>query len=195
MSPTYRSVKSERVPFFCASKARGLAQRGRPVALRGKASHDPNAFVEVMRDAGMEPLDDFPGRHARWHCRCGVCGTTEGGWNSVRAGWLHPLRAEEGGCCGPLASTRRLVDRCGDERRRIGSPRTVSRAGKPWLCRCTSCDREVTARLTGLRTGEESRQRHTDSSSRFDYHRRIHRVVVAFRMSLRPERAVRHSVE
>jgi DNA-directed RNA polymerase subunit N (RpoN/RPB10) len=29
---------------------------------------------ERMREAGLEPVDDFPGSHEPWPCRCVVCG-------------------------------------------------------------------------------------------------------------------------
>ena len=35
---------------------------------------DPDAAAEVMRAAGLEPLEPYPGRHVGWHCECTASG-------------------------------------------------------------------------------------------------------------------------
>jgi len=160
VTPTYGSIRSGSGCHYCASKARGVAQRGRPISSRGKLDYDPNTVVLLMRNAGMEPLEDCPGRHAPWRCRCLVCGT-------IGLPRLNGIQAGQGGCvpCGKrkadaAARTRRLNDdSTAAEMTAAGLNPLVPYPGsdKPWRCRCVNCDREVTARLTGVRTGKGCR--------------------------------------
>ena len=48
----------------CADKAIGA----RHIAANAEAA------VALMREAGFEPLEDYPGSHQRWRCRCTRCG-------------------------------------------------------------------------------------------------------------------------
>lgn len=64
---------------------------------------DPTAAASLMRTAGLEPLDPYPGVDARWRCRHEACGTE-----------VHPtysnIKAGQGGCakCAAEAASVRL---------------------------------------------------------------------------------------
>lgn len=52
---------------------------------------DPDEAAGYMRDAGLEPLGPYPGRHAQWSCRCLNCQrTVTPRYGSIRRG--------QGGC-------------------------------------------------------------------------------------------------
>jgi DNA-directed RNA polymerase subunit RPC12/RpoP len=46
---------------------------GRCAYCRGNRVDRTDA-VRFMADAGLHPMEPFPGAHARWLCRCGTCG-------------------------------------------------------------------------------------------------------------------------
>jgi hypothetical protein len=160
VSPLLNRIRSGSGCHYCAAEARGVAMRGRPVSLRGKPGYDPGTVIAIMRAAGMEPLEDYPGMNRPWRCRCLVCGT-------IGSPRLSGIKAGQGGCipCGQrkvaaAAHARRLDDEStAAEMFAAGLRPLVSYpgAGKPWRCRCVKCGREVTARLTGVRTGKGCR--------------------------------------
>jgi hypothetical protein len=47
--------------------------------------------VPVMRTAGLEPLEPYPGRDAHWRCRCNTCG------REVNPRFVS-IRKGQGGC-------------------------------------------------------------------------------------------------
>jgi hypothetical protein len=158
--PSYAGIRSGRGCRYCADTDRGAAQLGRPVSARGKTGHDPEAVIEVMRRAGMEPLVEYPGFNAPWRCTCLVCGT-------VGAPRLHAIQSGQGGCipCGQakvaMAARSRRLDptSTADEMAAAGLDPLVPYPGsdKPWLCLCRGCGREVTPRLTSVRRGRRCR--------------------------------------
>lgn len=114
---------------------------------------DAEQAAALMRAAGLEPLEPYPGgNHRPWRCRCVKCGT-EG----------TPTRANisrgQGGClsCGIEASAAR---RLGDAEQAVvdmvaaGLQPLEAYPGtnKPWHCRCTRCGSEVRPRLGHVRS-------------------------------------------
>jgi len=58
---------------------------------------------QVMLDAGLEPLEPYPGSHSQWKCRCLVCGAeVRPHYSSVKSRrfgsiTLHSCRSREVG--------------------------------------------------------------------------------------------------
>lgn len=154
--------------------------------------------VEVMRAAGYEPLDPYPGSSAPWRCLCLNCGRERTPWlKTVRKGsrcpchrrppeaeaaevlrgaGYEPLERYPGSrvpwrcrclCCGEeravLYGEARKGVRCPCQRR--GAAAAVMRAagyeplvpypgsGAPWLCRCITCDQERSPWYASVRRG------------------------------------------
>lgn len=120
---------------------------------------DPDGAASLMRGAGLEPLEPYPGGHERWLCRCMRCGAeVSPSYSSVRAG--------QGGCkpCGLQASAAKRKMSHED------AARVMLSAGleplepypgnqKKWLCHCTRCGNNVQVRRnTVASTGTGCRQ-------------------------------------
>ena len=102
-----------------------------------------------MRTAGLEPLEQYQGRHTPWRCRCLKCKKE-----------VTPTlsKIQNGGGCKYCAINAE-----------VSSEEAVSFALKakleplepypnkttmPWRCRCLKCKKEVTPRLSGIRSGQ-----------------------------------------
>jgi hypothetical protein len=104
---------------------------------------DPHEAERIMRDAGLEPLEPYPGAQKRWRCNCTKCGTqVEPALSSIKSG--------QGGCrtCAVLAASQRR--RMTTEEASIvmlenGFQPLEEYPGNQtkWRCKCTTCGQEV----------------------------------------------------
>lgn len=100
--------------------------------------------VQVMLDAGLQPLDGYPGFEKPWRCRCQTCG------NEVTPTYGH-VRWRGRGClhCG-IERTRaaRLLDSgkaiAAMRRFHLEPNEPFLGANEPWLCTCATCGQEFT---------------------------------------------------
>lgn len=108
----------------------------------------PEEAADVMRAAGLEPIEPYPGAKSKpWLCRCKKCGKEV-------TPWLKSVLRGSG--CSYCAGTAPInPDEAADKMRAAGFEPLVSYAGsgKPWLCRCKKCGKEVTPCLSGVRQG------------------------------------------
>ena len=120
----------------------------------GKRGVDPAEAVEVMRAAGLEPLEPYPGQNsAPWLCRCNVCGEE----TKPR---LTNVRARGNMCATCWRERRHLVHRL-DESDAIAVMVAAGfepldpypGAGAPWRCKCITCNREIAPSYTKVRYG------------------------------------------
>jgi hypothetical protein len=130
----------------------------------------PNAPVDseqaaaLMRAAGLEPLEPYPGTDVPWRCRCTVCGT-------VGAPTHGSIKRGQGGCvpCG-RAKAGHGISRAWARRReqpRSDGDQAAAQAAvfgleplepypgpaEMWRCRHSRCGRDVSIRLHNLRRG------------------------------------------
>lgn len=113
---------------------------------------DPLEACQVMRAAGLEPLDPFPGAHGKWRCICANCGEEVfPAYSSVKSG--------QGGCkpCGlraSAASRKMSHDEASHVMRENGFEPLEPYPGsqKPWRCQCLSCGNEVLVRRNTVAT-------------------------------------------
>jgi len=105
----------------------------------------------IMRAAGVEPLDPYPGTDKPWRCRCAACG------HEVTPMLSMVRRGASKGCkyCGGRAPVNAEVA-VADMRAAGLEPLEPypGHTASPWRCRCTRCGSEVTARLQKIRAGE-----------------------------------------
>lgn len=149
----------------------------------GKAV-DPADAVEVMRAAGLEPEEPFPGASEHWASRCTTCGelnrtvrysTTRKGhacaycW-AARAG--ETLRL-------PEAEANPVATEVGVE-----PLEPYSNSTQPWLCRCLPCHRESTPMLTNMQKGSGCRYR--GGRTRFQHAEAFDMMVAAGAEPLEP---------
>jgi hypothetical protein len=119
---------------------------------------DPTEAFIVMRRAGLEPLEPYPGHNkALWRSQCGTCGDV-----------VYPLynTIQQG--------LGRGCDRCGKVRGGLGrrvaehEAAVIMRAAGaeplesyptdrvPWRCRCHRCKREIHPRFANVRKGQNA---------------------------------------
>jgi len=115
----------------------------------GTAPLDPEQAAAVMRAAGLEPLEPYPGSSAPWRCRHLACG------REVTPRHAH-IRRGEGPCkwCAPNAP----VDpaRAATEMRAAGLEPLEPYPGvdTPWRSRCLTCGQATRPTLGCLRRGQ-----------------------------------------
>jgi hypothetical protein len=114
---------------------------------------DGEQAAALMRAAGLEPLEPYPGgNHRPWRCRCMTC-DTEG--TSTRGN----ISRGQGGCvrCGIEANAalrlgdpeQAVVDMVAAGLQPLEAYHGINR---PWSCRCTRCGSEVWPRLAHVRS-------------------------------------------
>ncbi len=135
VSPTLNNVKSKGVTCqFCA----------------GNAVHIDDV-KKVISKAKLKPLVDFPGAKKPWKCECLVCGkTVSPTFSSVKQG---------GGCkfcarkkVGLAIKTPDLEAIAIMQAAGLKPLEAFRGSGVPWKCRCVKCKREVTPRLSMVKS-------------------------------------------
>ena len=107
---------------------------------------DPEDARAVMLAASLEPLDPYPASNAPWRCRCLSCGrTVSPTYASVKAG------SRCGYCAGNKVDPNNAVAAM----LAVGLEPLEPYPGAlaPWRCRCSTCGREVTPRLSNVQNG------------------------------------------
>ena len=142
VTPRYDHIKQGRGCPSCGRKRAGLKHRT-----------PSNDAVALMRAAGLEPLEVYPGSHTPWRCRCMVCGAEV----TPRYGGI---RNGQGGCvpCGrtttglkkrtPTTEAVALMRAAGLE-----PLEPYQGSQTPWRCRCTTCKTEVTPQHANVKAG------------------------------------------
>lgn len=118
-----------------------------------KTRTDPAVAATVMRSAGFEPVEDYPGSVAPWRCRCLICR------NDVVTTYSAVKNGARCRFCAATAPNPVLVRRAEaavSEMRAAGLEPLVDYPGakKPWRCRCLICGIIGTPRLGGIRAGQ-----------------------------------------
>ena len=132
IAPVYSNVqRGQRACKYCAK--RGV---------------ETSEAEQVMRDAGLQPIEPYPGSGSPWRCICTRCGAdTSPRYGNIRSG--------QGGCAA-CAGKLPDLDAVVAEMKRAGvTPlQPYPGANTPWLSRCVRCRRTVTPRLGNIRIGQ-----------------------------------------
>ncbi len=110
--------------------------------------------VDIMRAAGVEPLEDYPGVDAPWKCRC-LNPECPGVWNGEPADIrprLSDVRVSKRSACKycarravrPERATRQMIERG------VLPVEEYPGALKPWKCRCLACGALITPRYANV---------------------------------------------
>lgn len=132
VSPTYSTIKRGGGCAGCAGQV-----------------VDPMERACVMRDAGLEPLDAYPGAHNKWKCRCNCGHIVWPQFANIAAGW-----GGCGWCVGNVLDDAELVRRQ-QVMKAAGLNALVPWPGanRPWPCRCDYCDRETSPTYRAVAVG------------------------------------------
>ena len=135
----------------CTRCNRSIAPRPGVVMARGsdpcpycsRVRMDPEEAVETMREAGVEPLDVYPGARHPWRCRCLRCGREV-------TPWFSSVRDGQGGC--GFCVKNKLDPAEATERMRaagiIPDGPYPGRRDRPWPGHCIRCGSPVHASLS-----------------------------------------------
>ncbi len=121
------------------------------MARTGRPRKDPREPEDIMRAAGLEPLEPYPGIAAPWRCRHTVCGREV----TPRLG---NVTTGQGGCVYCSGRARIDPEAAAGVMRAAGLEPLEPYAGTafPWKSRCTKCGAIVSPRLGSL-TGRSRR--------------------------------------
>jgi hypothetical protein len=137
VSPTFNNVKSKGVSCpYCS----------------GNAVHIDDVR-KTFSKARLKPLEEFPGAKKPWKCECLVCGEiVSPTYSSVKSG---------GGCrvCArkKVGLAIRTKDSEAIEIMKASGLKPLEpfkSSGTPWKCRCMKCKREVTPRLSMVKSNK-----------------------------------------
>jgi len=144
----------------------------------GAANRHDNAFAaEIIRNAGLEPLENYPGSHSKWRCIHLECGEEVG----VQ---LHAIRSGESGCFKCGAKKRGQASRLNaDEARQfmiskgLDPQEPYELSNKPWACIHIECGSLVHPTYASIQGGQKGCRKCADK-------------LTALRSSYTPEFAV-----
>lgn len=106
----------------------------------------PSDAEQVMRKAGLEPLEPFRGSATPWRCECQRCG------KEVSPQYASILN---GGGCGYCSGNRLDADQYLAVMREAGLEPLVPYPGRlePWQCKCAKCGNTVSPMYANVRQG------------------------------------------
>ena len=114
---------------------------------------DPEKAAELMRQAGLEPLEPYVSNKHRWSCKCSTCG-------EVVTPQYASVLSQGSGCkfCGKnrAGEKRRVPEREAIEVMRAAGYEPLEpyvNSGHQWKCRCLTCGKETTPSYGEARIG------------------------------------------
>ena len=116
--------------------------------------HDNEFAAEIIRNAGLEPLENYPGSHSKWRCIHLECG------EEVQV-QLHAIRGGESGCFKCGVKKRGQASRLnGDEARQfmitkgLEPQEPYELSNKPWACIHIECGSLVHPTFASIQGGQ-----------------------------------------
>ena len=116
--------------------------------------HDNEFAAEIIRNAGLEPLENYPGSHSKWRCIHLECG------EEVQV-QLHAIRGGEGGCFKCGAKKRGKASRLDPEfahqfmiANGLEPQEPYELSNKPWACIHIECGSLVHPTFTSIQGGQ-----------------------------------------
>jgi recombinational DNA repair protein (RecF pathway) len=125
----------------------------KPCAYCSKKKIHPDDASKLMRDAGLEPLEPYPGSNIKWKCKHLKCGEIVYPMHS----WIV---AGSGGClkCGYVKTKEKQI--FSDEEARklflikgLDPQEPYPGAGKPWKSKCKKCSQIVSPTYNSIKSG------------------------------------------
>jgi hypothetical protein len=142
VKPRYANVSNGAGCRYCAAETAGQSVR-----------LDSETAAELMRSAGVNPLEPYPGAGETWRCRCMTCGReVTPRYTDVRRG--------HSGCKWCAWRKTSLSQRMAHEtaasfmiEHGLEPLDQYPGAGKQWRCRCLTCGDEARPRYTNIKQG------------------------------------------
>jgi len=113
----------------------------------------PECCAGIMRDAGLEPLEPYPGAHRPWKCRCLACGS------AVSPQYANVQQGHRGcsHCARRVQAVTQRIPEAAAAAIMLAAdleplePYPGSQG--QWKCRCTKCGTAVTPRYSNIKNG------------------------------------------
>ena len=145
VSPSYNSVQ----------QGAGGCQQCGFLKTAAAIRHDGEFAADIMRNAGLEPLENYPGSHSKWRCLHLACG------DEVMA-TLHGVRSGESGCFKCGAKNRGVQSRVSAEIARefmlangLDPQEPYELSNKPWKCIHIECGSLVSPTYGSIKSGQK----------------------------------------
>ena len=111
---------------------------------------EPADAEQMMRDAGVEPLEPYQNANTPWRCRCMTCGEVV----TPRYGWIQNGNGGCKYCAGQVVESDDAEATMLAAGVRPMEPYPNSRS--PWKCQCLTCGREVKPSYGHVRDGHQA---------------------------------------
>ncbi|MFF4652569.1 hypothetical protein [Streptomyces sp. NPDC001380] len=130
----------------------GCRRCGNAAVAAGKIAAKSQEATEVVRAAGFEPLEPYPGSGRPWRCRCRACGKeSTPTYGNVRGGTGCRHCRNKGGPRGGFDPESAAAQMRAAGLEPLGPYPGSTNA--PWPCRCLACGTPSSPRLSSVRTG------------------------------------------
>lgn len=136
-------------------QGKGCRNCGTSAAARRRRDRNASDAEQVMLDAGLQPLEPYPGTTKRWLCQCLKCGR--------EVSPTHDKVKQTGNGCRYCSLKRRADERRMDSAEAISIMEAAglrplepyASSMTPWRCECLTCGRESTPTLGSIRRGQQ----------------------------------------
>ena len=126
----------------------GSIKSGSGCAVCGKRQIVPEQAIQVMIQANLRPLEDFPGGKEAWSCECLLCGkNVSPKYTDIQSGY--------GGCkyCGghfvePESASQFMMSKG------LMPQTPYVRANEKWHCVCVTCSRDVYPSYSSVKSND-----------------------------------------
>jgi hypothetical protein len=133
--------------FTALQSGKGGCQKCGYKATKEKQMGDPEKALAIMINAGLQPLEDYPGANRPWKCECLKCGRIiSPQYNRVKSGTGCAF------CAGKMVSPEEAVEVMLNAQLQPLEPYPGAR--KHWKCRCLRCNRNVSPTYGDVRIGD-----------------------------------------
>ena len=125
----------------------------KPCAYCSKKKVHSDEAVKLMRDAGLEPLEPYPGSNVKWKCKhqkCGAIVYTTYSWVLAGSGGCQKCGYVESGLKGRVSEklAMQVMKKAG-----LTPLTPYGGANKPWESRCRKCKQKVSPTYSSISGG------------------------------------------
>ncbi len=145
ISPKYNSLQQGRIGCKFCGKARGGAKRREVGSVKA---------IQILREAGYEPLVPYPGSGAPWKSKCMTC-------DSIISPRFGGIQSGQGGCVKCGIKSRSQARTISQEqaikvalKKKLQPLEPYRGSNKKWKCKCLKCGKVSNPHYQAIRDGK-----------------------------------------